>query len=150
MATQDQISTMSDDIGSLRREWTKMSTDIAGLTAVVRQSVQSQHQINGKLDRMMDDHELRLREVEKFKIDLAARLPVRLLSAENIEKHLQQQDMNIEKHLQQQDLRISEQSGKIDGINKTLAKWGGVFVAVSAIIQAVVPFISKLFFGGGS
>jgi len=151
MAThQDQIEMVTEQVEKLRDGTTRMHAEMAALTVVIRQSVASQNQINGKLDRLMDDHEMRLRAVETFKVDLNARLPMRLMSAELIEKYLKEQDKKISDQTLRLELMAADMTGKIDGITKTLAKWGGVFIAIYTIAQFSVPPLIKWAFGGGS
>jgi len=140
MAEQrDRITEMSERLEAMRDESVKTRTDVATLTTVVRESIVNQRQINGKLDRLMDDHEVRIRSLETSRTEIIARLPARMIGAEKIEQHLQTQDA-----------KIDAQGLKIDAINSTLAKWGGVIAVLSIVAQLAGPPLIKLIFGGAS
>lgn len=122
-----KLDELSHDVKELTKAITEYIT-------IVRRHIVEQEKIDRHVDRRFDDHEGRIRTIEDWKAETTARLPQRLIDADQIT-----QDID----------RLESANAQI---NQALAKWGGIALAVWLCVNLVVePLLKALWasaFGG--
>lgn len=113
-------STTSDQLSEISKLLTEYIT-------VTRRHIAEQEKVNRHLEKLIEDHEGRLRRIEQWRERTEAKLPKRMLEAEAIE---------------QADAATDEE---VVTIKKTLAKWGGIALGLWVAAQIVLqPLIQAL------
>lgn len=118
--TDDQFDTLSKEVRELTREVTRYTT-------VTHRHMAESEKTNRHLDRLIADHEHRIRTLEAWKAGSEPRLPDRVLDADKVEGDIE---------ALQRDLHA---------IREKLARYGGAVVVIWAVAQVViVPGVQAL------
>ncbi len=151
--SDDQARRLHERIDEVGRDVSSMAAEQAKMNAVVIESRKTQSVMLGKLERVTNVHDERLREVETWKAAIDARLPDKLIAAPDIEQHLRRQDERISAVQSEVGKRIDRLDSSVSSIKTTIARWAGGAVVVLFLAQhVVVPLVVKAFvamFGGG-
>jgi hypothetical protein len=118
----------------LAREVRQLTGTVTEYTVVTRRHISEQGRVADRIDRMLIDHESRLRGVEKWQAGWESRLPARMLDAGQVESD------------------IESLQREVGTIRTTLARYAGGVLAIWAVAQViVVPGVQALWryaFGG--
>ncbi|MCC6679267.1 MAG: hypothetical protein IT445_00040 [Phycisphaeraceae bacterium] len=113
MSDQQQFDKLNESVQRLTVKTETYQTFVA-------QHVEEQRAMNRHLKDRLDDHEGRIRSVERWQYGKDATLPKRIISAETIEESIRTLSQG------QENLRL------------VIAKWGGGIAAALVIVQIIL------------
>ena len=131
------MTVSTEQFEGVRKDLQEATVSLTQTTTVLRQHVQEQRAMNARLEGLARDQEHRLRTLETWRSGIDAKLPTKLMAADEVEERLAGVVAEVHEN--------NEVLGRIEtnvNINKTkLAVWGGVVGALILLLELIGRFL---------
>jgi chromosome segregation ATPase len=134
------VATVNGQIDKLVVTIHAQAIDLREYVTVTRRHVANQESINDRVQKALDGHDDRLHSLETAAEVLRAKLPKRLLPAEDIEARAAKLDARLDGHAG----KIEQQGKELGEIRTTLGKYAAIFSVVFMALNWGGPLVFKV------